>query len=136
MSNQKRLASDNLIILTQQTKLIPSEGGTINLADGISLVVPAGALASPAEICVALHRRDDSILFHFEPHGTVFKYPAQLTIPQTCWAESSHNPTLHTYYQSYEWSQWQLASFVTWYGTPEVFHIQIPHFSSYYFIRR
>ena len=130
------MAKDSFIPLIQQKKTIFPTGGTINLAGMIQLTVSAGALSVPTEICVAAHRRDDGILLHFEPHGVVFEYLAQLTLSQSCWEMPRNNSTLDIYHRSDQSSQWQIDPFITWSEMPKAFRVQIPHFSSYYFIRR
>ena len=125
-----------ITLIQQKTKRISVEGGTIHLAGGFHFTVSAGALSAPTEIRIALHRRDGGMLLHFEPHGTVFNRPAQLTISQKCRDAPTNAPTFDIYYRGEPLSQWQFASFLTWSETPEAFQVQIPHFSSYYFIRR
>ena len=117
--------------IQQKTKLISVAGGTINLGDAACFTVPAGALATPTEIQVTLHHRNKGLVFRFRPHGTAFTYPAQLVLRQAI-----HHSELTVYYQARPLSQWRLASFVSWTRIHDTFHIQIPHFSSYYFIRR
>ncbi|MBI1929340.1 hypothetical protein HYR99_34480 [Candidatus Poribacteria bacterium] len=131
------MSKDSLITLAQQTQIIPTEGGTIDLAGMGYFTIPTGALSVSTRISVALHHyQNDSLRIHFEPHGQVFRYPAQLTLPQTFWGKSSQNSPFDLYYQSHQSDQWQLVSWVPWSETPEAFLVQIPHFSSYYFIRR
>ena len=123
-------------LIQKKTELISPEGGIINLADMGDFTILAGALSTPTEISVALHHRDAGFMLHFEPHGTVFKYPAQFVISQRCWEQLIENSTLDIYYRGEKQSQWQFASFVTQCEKSETYPFQIPHFSSYYFIRR
>lgn len=133
------MSRENPITLTQQTQIIPTEGGTIDLAGMGYFAIPTGALSVSTRISVVLHHyQNDSLRIHFEPHGQVFRYPAQLIIPQTFGGKSSQNTSnrFDIYYQSHQSDQWQLVPWVTGSETPEAFRVQIPHFSSYYFIRR
>ena len=128
---------DRPVSIAQHTKIISVGGATIDLAGKIHFTVPAGALSAPTRICVAVeHHQDDGLVVHFSPHGQVFRYPAELTIPQTFWKELSHDSPINVYYRAHPSRRWQFAPFATWSKTSEVVHIQIPHFSSYYFIRR
>jgi len=120
----------------QQTKLISADGGTINLTGVGHFTMPTGSLSVPTEIGVKLYHKNDGIILCFAPHGTVFKYPARLTIFHEFWELLKNGSIFTIYYKAHPSSQWQSASFVKWAETPEGVEVQIPHFSSYYFIRR
>jgi hypothetical protein len=124
------------IPVQQETKWISFEGGAITLAGVVAFIVPPGALTTPTVIRVTLDIKADGLLFDFQPHGTVFKHPALLILPKSCWPHSTYRPAFTTCYRANQHCQWLQASFVAWRETSEAFHIQIPHFSSYYFIRR
>ena len=120
----------------QQTKLISADGGTINLTGMGHFTIPTGSLSVPTEIGVKLYRQNNGIILCFAPHRTVFKCPARLTIFHGFWELLKNSSIFTIYYKAYPSSQWQPASFVKWAETPEGVEVQIPHFSSYYFIRR
>jgi len=123
-----------LISLRQhEAKCISAEGGVISVADRVSFVVPPGALTTPTVIRVTLEATASGLCFHFQPRGTVFKLPAHLVLPK-----SHPNAYRHTVpqYRPDDRQRWQPAPFVIWTETEETLLAQIPHFSSYYFIRR
>lgn len=120
----------------QQTKLISVDGGTINLMGMGHFTIPTGSLSVPTEIGVKLYHQNNGIILCFAPHGTVFKYPARLTIFHEFWELLKNSSVFTIYYKAHPSSQWQPASFGKWAETPEGVEVQIPHFSSYYFSRR
>ena len=130
------MSRNSFTSITQKVELISSDGGTINLERMIRFTIPKGALSSPTEIHILLCYENNGILLHFTPNGTVFKCPARLTIFHEFWELLKNGSIFTIYYKAHPSSQWQPASFVKWAETPEGVEVQIPHFSSYYFIRR
>lgn len=80
------------------TKTVGAQGGTITLGNGVSLDIPAGALAADTELGVEVLADLvkagyaaapvfvdglPSISVALTPHGTTFKVPVSLTLPYT-----------------------------------------------------
>ena len=129
------MSTDNFSPPTRKTMLISSDGGIIDL-DMIRFTIPKSALSASIEIHITLCCENNGALLHFTPHGTVFKCPARLTIFHEFWELLKNSSIFTIYYKAHPSSQWQPASFVKWAETPQGVEVQIPHFSSYYFIRR
>jgi hypothetical protein len=72
--------------------LIGKAGGTVELADGASVVIPAGALSKDTMITVSVVPDPPALdatqmaageAYAFEPHGTAFAMPVTITLPFT-----------------------------------------------------
>lgn len=61
-----------------RTETIGPEGGRINL-EGVTLVIPSGALTSETEITVTAPA-GDAVVFLFGPHGLQFRRPALIRV--------------------------------------------------------
>ena len=63
------------------TKLIiAKKGGTVNIADGMELVIPPKALVEDTFISADVKHKRDRVIFSFGPDGTEFSKPAKLFI--------------------------------------------------------
>jgi hypothetical protein len=111
------------------TKYIEAgEGGTIDIAEGVELVIPAGALGEDTVISADMEWADDHIYFHFGPGGTEFGKPAELRITWQA-IDDMGLADLHLYSEDgeeieYEIKKWGVVSYY------------IEHFSLYYYRRR
>ena len=56
------------------------EGGTIDLAEGVSLIIPPGALEEDTMIRAHVVLNRNRICYTFEPDGIVFNKPAKLVV--------------------------------------------------------
>lgn len=83
-------SDDNSGPITQVSKLIGPSGGTVELADGGKVEIPAGALPSSTTITVTEVKNPPPLppnleaagkAFAFEPHGLVFERPVKVTLP-------------------------------------------------------
>lgn len=59
-------------------KINAKKGGTINIDEGVELVIPPGALDKNTEITVRMERDDKKMVFEFWPGGLVFNKPVEL----------------------------------------------------------
>lgn len=108
------------------TKLIEAKkGGTLEIAEGVELVVPPQALEEDTIISADMKMKSKSITFKFKPDGTVFVKPAKL---QIAWSAIQDVDDLTLYEKNGD----EIEPRITGWGL----EYEISHFSLYYFRRR
>lgn len=72
---------------TSMSMTVGADGGTVNGPNGVTLVIPAGALTADVEFTISLATVESTVFqlagngYEFQPHGTTFAVAATITLP-------------------------------------------------------
>lgn len=120
---------------TAKAQLQP-EGGVFNLSNGVSIVVPQGAVSSPTEVTVEyMENLDESVgslpsdiqgRLKLTPEGLIFDKPLQVSMPLN---QTVKEDKIDIFYWSPDSAKWYLTDVGKREGDKVTFYVD--HFSTY-----